>query len=162
MTRRNQMLAISPYWDGEIATWVFDDQAVELRREPFVAGIPAMIDELLPRQLPDRNDQRSLRQPFRLLFSRQPFPSALTLDLVREELGGASYRFEEQEGWLCPALFRYFDTPPQHLYVQAEELARDSTSITTLCTTCAAVPETGTRSEGRRADRDRLLPPSRS
>ena len=61
-------------------------------------------------------------QPFRLLFSADPFPDALSAELQREELGGAYYRFEEREGWLCPALFRYFDAPPARLYVRAEEL----------------------------------------
>jgi hypothetical protein len=32
------------------------------------------------------------------------------------------YRSEEpaMEGWLCPALFRYFDEAPRNLYVKAE------------------------------------------
>ncbi len=119
---RNQITAISPFWDAEVATWVFDDAAVGLTREPFVAGVPAIIDELLRRQLPHRLDDRSLRQPFRLLFSADPFPDALAAELQREELGGAYYRFEAQEGWLCPALFRYFAAPPARLYVRAEEL----------------------------------------
>jgi hypothetical protein len=119
---RNQIMAISPFWDADVATWVFDDDAVGLNREPFVAGVPAIIDELLRRQLRDRQDDRSLRQPFRMLFSADPFPDALCAELQREELGGAYYRFEEREGWLCPALFRYFDAPPARLYVRAEEL----------------------------------------
>ena len=75
---RNQITAISPFWDGDVATWVFDDDAVGLTREPFVAGVPAIIDELLRRQLPDRRDNQSLHQPFRLLFSADPFPDALS------------------------------------------------------------------------------------
>jgi hypothetical protein len=26
------------------------------------------------------------------------------------------------EGWLCPAMFRYFDVAPAELYVKAEEI----------------------------------------
>src|SRR5688572_14638590 len=40
----NSMMVIAPYW--QIGTWVFDDSATGLVREPFVAGVPEMIDEL--------------------------------------------------------------------------------------------------------------------
>jgi hypothetical protein len=43
----NVLMAIQPYWNG--ATWVFDDPHVGLRAEPFVAGVPDMIDRLLER-----------------------------------------------------------------------------------------------------------------
>jgi hypothetical protein len=33
-------------------TWVFDDEAAGLVREPFVGGVPAMIDELVS-DIPD-------------------------------------------------------------------------------------------------------------
>ena len=38
------------------------------------------------------------------------------------------YRVKDEgaEGWLCPALFRYFDTPPDSLYVKAEPSHRQS------------------------------------
>jgi hypothetical protein len=28
------------------------------------------------------------------------------------------------EGWLCPALFKYFEAAPKDLYVKAEPLSR--------------------------------------
>ena len=36
--------------------------------------------------------------------------------------GGNWYGWEEFkiEGWLCPALFKYFEQPPKHIYVQAK------------------------------------------
>ena len=39
---------------------------------------------------------------------------------MREEGGGNVYRWTEtgQEGWLCPALFKYFDQAPAKLYIQ--------------------------------------------
>lgn len=118
----NQIVAIAPFWDDEIATWVFDDATVGLTREPFVAGVPELIDELLGLQLPKRPQEGTLRRPFRLLFSPDPFPNALVAELQREELRGAWYRFEQHEGWLCPALFRYFTAPPSQIYVRVEEL----------------------------------------
>ncbi len=42
---QNSILVIKPYrYNG---TWVFDDDRFDLVREPFVAGIPEMIDVLV-------------------------------------------------------------------------------------------------------------------
>ena len=112
----NAIMVIRPYWWS--GTWVFDDPATGLVREPFVCGIPEMIDRMV-REIPDA------RKGFRLLFSGTPFPDhQAAFDLVREELGGAWYRgrgeIAEMEGWLCPALFKYFDETPKVIYAKAE------------------------------------------
>jgi hypothetical protein len=110
----NSIMVISPY--RHHGTWVFDDPSVGLVREPFVSGIPEMID-MLVREIPDAE------QGFRLLFSSTQFPGyQVEIEHVREEYGGAWYRWPEQnrEGWLCPALFKYFDRAPRKLYCRAE------------------------------------------
>ena len=62
----NRIGLIVPYkYEG---TWVFDDPAVGLRREPFVAGIDTMIDRLVA-SIPNAE------AGFRLLFSASPFPA---------------------------------------------------------------------------------------
>lgn len=112
----NQIMAIAPYWLEDIETWVFDDPAVALVQEPFVSGIPEMMDHLVA-DIPDA------RSGFRLLFSASPFPGyQRKLTRLREELGGWWYASDEPEGegWLCPALFRYFDEAPGEIYVKAE------------------------------------------
>ena len=112
----NQINIIAPYWLEAVGTWVFDDERVGLAQEPFVSGVPEMIDHLV-RDIPDA------RAGFRLLFSTAPFPGfQRKLTWVREEMLGNWYRTEEpeMEGWLCPALFRYFDEAPRDLYVKAE------------------------------------------
>jgi hypothetical protein len=37
-------------------------------------------------------------------------------------MGGNYYRLEDppMEGWICPAMFRYYKTAPKNLYVKAE------------------------------------------
>src|SRR5262249_29293735 len=56
---------------------------------------------------------------FVALFSRDPFPGGtIELKWVREESGGNTYSWRGQEGWLCPALFRYFDRAPETLYLE--------------------------------------------
>ena len=112
----NVIMVIAPYWYQ--GTWVFDDESVELNKEPFVAGIPEMIDDLV-------NDIPNARSGFRLIFSSAPFPGyQRELIWVREEYDGDWYKAEDQpmEGWLCPALLRYFNKAPEKLYVKAEQL----------------------------------------
>ena len=115
----NQIHVIAPYYLH--GTWVFDDSRVGLVQEPFVSGVPEMIDDLV-KEIPHA------RTGFRLLFSTAPFPGfQRKLTWVREEAGGNWYQASEpaSEGWLCPALFRYFDEAPVELYVKAEERRRD-------------------------------------
>ncbi|MCA9073274.1 MAG: hypothetical protein KDA84_30330 [Planctomycetaceae bacterium] len=112
----NQILAIAPYWLDEIETWVFDDEAVDLVQEPFVSGVPEMIDDLVA-------DIPNARHGFRLLFSMEPFPGyQRKLTRLKEEYGGWWYRSDgpNAEGWLCPALFRYFDEAPTEIFVKSE------------------------------------------
>jgi hypothetical protein len=108
----NSIFVIKPYrWNG---MWVFDDPAVGLAREPFVAGVPAMIERATA-GIPNAEEG------FLAVFSAGYFPDAtVVLDWVREEGGGHVYRWAETglEGWLCPALFRYFEQAPARLYVQ--------------------------------------------
>jgi hypothetical protein len=112
----NQITVIAPYWLEEVGTWVFDDPGAGLDQEPFVSGVPEMIDFLV-KDIPDA------RKGFRLLFSTAPFPGyQKCLAWKREEMGGNWYTSDDPplEGWLCPALFRYFDRAPAELYVKAE------------------------------------------
>ena len=59
---------------------------------------------------------------FKLVFSRQPFPGfSARFAWSRAEHGGNWYLWPEREieGWLCPALFKYFETAPKEIYVKA-------------------------------------------
>lgn len=114
---KNQIMAIAPYWAEEIETWVFDDNTVGLHQEPFVSGAPEMIDYLV-KDIPDA------KKGFRLIFSAEPFPGfQKRIVWKREEMGGNWYASDEppMEGWLCPALFRYFEQAPKELYIKAEQ-----------------------------------------
>lgn len=110
----NALRVIAPY--RHAGTWVFDDPSARLVREPFVAGVPEMIDGLV-RDIPGATNG------FRLLFSAQPFPGyQKKLTWLRGDKGGNYYKMEEpsMEGWLCPAMFRYYEAAPKELYVKAE------------------------------------------
>jgi hypothetical protein len=111
--KHNSLLTLRPYrHDG---LWVFDDPATELVREPFVAGIDTILNRLTAR-IPDAC------QGFTLLFSASPFPGhQIQLDRGRSEYGGTWYYCTTYgiEGWLCPALFRYFTEAPAALFASA-------------------------------------------
>lgn len=112
----NSIFVISPYrWEG---TWVFDDDKVDLVREPFVAGADTMIDVAV-----ERFEIENAAAGFLMVFSANPFPTAnICLKWEREDSGGNIYSWAETEtvGWLCPAMFMYFETAPEQLYVEVK------------------------------------------
>ena len=87
-----------------------------LVKEPFVGGADTIIDEATSR-IPKAGEG------FLAVFSASYFPDAqIVLEWVREEGGGNVYRWPEKgmEGWLCPALLRYFTEPPAKLHIQVK------------------------------------------
>jgi hypothetical protein len=113
----NSIIAIHPYkYEG---MWVFDDPTVDLRQEPFVCGADTIIDRMV-REIPNAD------RGFTLVFSSQPFPGyQAELEWARAEMSGNWYRSEAlgMEGWLCPALLKYFASPPKKLYAQFRQKA---------------------------------------
>lgn len=111
---QNALFAIHPYFDQGL--WVFDDPGRGLVKEPFVSGMPEMIERATGR-LPDPADG------FTAVFSARSFPGAnIELERMRQESGGWWYRWAAtgQEGWLCPALFQYFAEAPPRIFVQVQ------------------------------------------
>ncbi|HEY2102786.1 MAG TPA: DUF6717 family protein [Chthoniobacterales bacterium] len=117
----NSLTVIAPYkFEG---MWVFDDPAVGLNKEPFIAGIDTLIDKATA-HIPDPE------HGFRAMFSATPFPGAnFKLEWRRTESGGNWYYSPEfkQEGWLCPALFKYFASAPREIYIKIESRTKDPT-----------------------------------
>jgi hypothetical protein len=116
---QNAILVIAPYqYNG---TWVFDDPRFGLVREPFVAGVPEMIDVLVA-------DIPNADQGFRLTFSAKKFPGfQKKLEWVRGDMDGNYYKIDDppMEGWICPAMFKYYEKPPAELYVKAEPISSE-------------------------------------
>jgi len=111
------VLVLEPYRQN--GAWVFDDPAVGLKGEPFVAGVTEMIDRLAA-EIPDAD------KGFRLLFSVAPFEGQqASLTWVQADpVEGHWYRADAagDEGWLCPALFCYFPIAPPRIFVRAERM----------------------------------------
>lgn len=110
----NVINVIEPY--RHLGLWVFDDPRVGLAAEPFVGGADDMIDRITA-DIPDAADG------FVMVFSAIPFPGhRFRLDWRRAEGSGNVYHSADldMEGWLCPALLRYFEAPPPAIYVQVK------------------------------------------
>ena len=108
----NAIIAIHPYkYEG---LWVFDDPKAELVQEPFVSGADEIIEKMT-------QGIQSANAGFTLLFSAGPFPGhQVVFEWRRAEMGGNWYYSTDLgiEGWLCPALFKYFEAAPARIYAQ--------------------------------------------
>jgi hypothetical protein len=115
----NQLYVIAPYYKN--GTWVFDDEKKGLLEEPFVSGVPQIIDRL-------SSDIPEARKGFRLVFSANEFPD-FELKAIRGRPDGGGYWYSiegtDQEGWLCPALLRYYKTAPETIYAKADPLQNE-------------------------------------
>ena len=107
---------IHPYKIGD--TWFFDDEETGLVQEPFVRGTSEFVDTVL-------STFGIVHWPFSVLFSDKNFGNGsgrwpIEIVKVREEDGGCWYKSEtfNKEFWLCPQLFRYFDSPPERIYIR--------------------------------------------
>ena len=116
--KMNALSVIFPYKLQEV--WVFDDPIKGLVREPFISGADKILD-ILAEHIPNAADG------FKIVFSARPFPGYTARFVwVRAEYEGNWYRWPERqmEGWLCPALLKYFESPPKEIFVQASAKSR--------------------------------------
>ena len=142
-------MTLYPYltqW-GKEDVWVFDDKQHGLKAEAFVLGMSEMITRVV-----EEKDLPGADQGFKMTFSDQPFDGAdICVEWVEEGnleyesvettktwWGGKKKKVkknvipgnwyagdvygEVMVGWLCPALFEYFDNAPKKIYVGAEQL----------------------------------------
>jgi hypothetical protein len=130
----NSIMVIKPYiYEGQ---WVFDDPNKGLDKEALVAGVPQIIAAML---LAKGIAMTDAEQGFTLTFSAGPFPGFqlhakhepemsetedfgnwYTADYLRTVEGNMLPL--NMKGWLCPALFKYFDNPPADIYASAAKI----------------------------------------
>jgi hypothetical protein len=106
----NQVNVIFPT-RNEYGIWAFDDEAVGLHQEPFVAEINDMIDLFV-------NGATRCT----IYISKDPIPDA-QVQLIHR--GGDRYAYGTYElvgtdlvGWLCPALLKYFPSYVSKIYAK--------------------------------------------
>ena len=111
MKLENSIFTIAPYrW---MHGWVFDDPAVGLDKEAFVAGADTLLDKLAGDE-----DQLTVN------FAAIPFPDhQVVLEVKERTEWGTTYFCEAlgHEAWLCPALFKYFPVAPDKIYIRVKK-----------------------------------------
>ena len=119
LMKANQIRVITPWKAG---AWIFDDETVGLNQEPFVTSFGDIIDTMV-KGIKDAQDG------FMLWFSGEPFDGANeTFSLANKDgkecKGGNDYRYDKdgRVGWLCPAMYKYFNIAPQKMYFKCEAL----------------------------------------
>lgn len=112
----NAMLSIEIYkFNG---TWCFTDKERELLHEPFVLGVPEIINTALKEQ-----NLYEEGKNYRILFAEQEFPLAHgVLKQVQDAFGGSWYAWNKLEGWLCPATLAFFHDFPKEIHFRLEKL----------------------------------------
>ncbi len=133
----NNIITIRPYKFG--TAWVFDDtgigpdgQSFNLNKEALVCGTDKVLDVMcMMAGIP----MEKAHAGFTLMFSSNPIPGYQLK--ARRFLGekknsetfheGNWYEVDEpsvaagMQGWLCPALFKYFDEAPETIYAIAQD-----------------------------------------
>ena len=108
----NAINVIAPY--KHHGQWVFDDPALGCHKS-LLSPASTLGSTAWWLTFP------TLSEGSLLIFSGAPFPGhQYRLDWQREEGGGNWYYSADldMEGWLCPALFKYFSDTPKTLYAQ--------------------------------------------
>jgi len=127
-------LTIYPY-ELTSGCWVFDDERTGLKEEAFVLGMSEMISRVVEaKAIPDAS------RGFALSFDAVPFDRDVELHWLppgeaARQLGSDAPDIpdvgnwytgqvlgEKMTGWLCPALFLYFQDAPKIIYAKAEPL----------------------------------------
>lgn len=110
-------------------TWCFSDEQRELLHEPFVLGIPEIINKVIK----DKYDCVK-NISYRVTFSSNPFPSCVFYLLQHEpECNGYWYSLQKANdlvkhkdktlcGWLCPATLKFFPFFPPEIFIGIEEV----------------------------------------
>jgi len=96
-------------------TWLFDDPEKDITAEPFVEGSSELISTLMTMQ-------GISSKKLGLTFSDSSFTGYQDVLSWKDSRENKTWNLYESktlkmEGWLCPVLLNYFDTPPKKLYV---------------------------------------------
>jgi hypothetical protein len=120
----NALLILEIYRHAK--TWCFTDSQRGLLHEPFVLGVPEIIDYVI-----EQKEKLDYSKTYQVIFSDTQFPGAsYYLQQLRSEFKGCWYTLfsvtdEQQdvdEGWLCPATLKFFDQFPVKIYVSIKSL----------------------------------------
>lgn len=111
--------------------WVFDNPAVDLIKEPFVAGADTIFDEIAYGY--DKQFETSDKIKIDIVFSSKEFPGWEHMcEHTGKQYDGNTYvmcattipTLKNHDLWLCPALLKYFSTPPRTLFMSVTQTTK--------------------------------------
>ena len=131
-----QTLTLYPYKLPNFKSWVFDDARTGLKEEAFVSGMSEMLDRMV-----EAKGIADAERGVSITFGAEAFEGA-DVELRWLQEGEITFLDEEKNeksllvgnwyfgkvdgvlmvGWLCPALLKYFQKPPQTIYVSVSPL----------------------------------------
>lgn len=125
--KQNSIFTIHPYRTSKTG-WAFDDDAVGLVREPFVAGadnfLSLLAGEADKMEVTFSADWFPSHQVKLVKLSNKELIELHILDEGQSLISGTYYK-DNTTGhlmWLCPALNKYIDPSPNTIYVQYNSL----------------------------------------
>jgi len=114
----NQINTIYPYRTK--GGWAFDDEEVGLKTEPFIAGIPEIIDSIVgKRDNFTAHISASVLPNYTGHLIKVP-PEEMNDDYKGPSTGWYMLEGTEMIGWLCPATLKYFKDYPDSIYFKIE------------------------------------------
>jgi hypothetical protein len=136
-----QTLFVYPHVEDKQFFWAFDFPALGIMQEPFVDGIPEILESAIESELRIRADKEggifpvvATRLPgFIVMFETsqackerppilEPHRGRITIELqkVEPKNGGTVYKdtTTNMQGWLCPALNKFFPESPETIWVR--------------------------------------------
>lgn len=117
-------------------TWCFTDPERDLLHEPFVLGIPDMINTIIKDKYHTLENTK-----YRVTFAATAFPKTKFYLLQHsDEAQGYWYSLQKvgelvessdkaEKGWLCPATLKFFSAFPSEIYVDIEQIERIKSSV---------------------------------
>lgn len=119
----NQINVIYPYRTK--SGWAFDDEEVGLYKEPFVLGIPEIINSIVGSKVSITVYISHSKIPkatghLRKMTGKE-FKNSIWKENKEEVITGW-YKLEgtDMVGWLCPATLKYFKDYPDNIYFRIE------------------------------------------
>lgn len=109
---------IYPYKHNNL--WVFDDINEELLKEELTMGMEKIIEHLT-------YNLSNADHGFKCIFSNEPITDYdAILNHIDGENGGNWYKLKDTNmiGWLCPALYNYFNVAPKKIYLKIKALKK--------------------------------------
>lgn len=111
--------------------WVFDNPAVGLVKEPFVAGADTVFDHIAFDKYGEVYPADDVT--IDIVFSDQPFPGwHVMAEHMGPHLSGDNYNIvatefdllEDHDLWLCPALRKYYADAPDKIFMRVSKISK--------------------------------------